>query len=243
MKSLSTIFLDGKFIKIGNKTLEVFTPGIFQAQGVFETMLAVGQEVFDVASHLKRLRGAFKGVRVSKSIIEQVVKLNGFEVSRVRVIAWKEGQHKHVVVMALKHVLTNNKEYKVCLIKTSRQAHARFSNIKSLDYKIFADAYQMALSQGFDEALLINNKGYVFEASRSNVFWFKENRMYTPPLSSGCLNGIMRSKVIKYARKFKISFQEKIFSVEELKAADRVFLTNSLIGIKVLKNSFPFLPR
>ncbi len=235
MKNLSTIYINGEFVKVPTATLEVFTPGVFAAQGVFETMLAIGEEVFDGRSHLMRLSRAFKGAKISLSIIQKVVKLNGFAVSRVRVLAWKHKEHKHVIVMALKYVLPTQETYKACLIKTSRPANARLANIKSLDYKIFADAYTHARLKGFDEALLINKKGYVFEASRGNVFWVKNNKIFTPPLSSGCLNGITRAKVIKLAHQLKIPFQEKNCLVTELKVADSIFITNSLIGLKSLK--------
>lgn len=243
MKTQTTIYINGEFLKVDPEILDIFTPGSFEAKGVFETMLAVGQDVFDVDLHLKRLRGSFKGAKVSAGMISKLVKLNDFAVSRVRVIAWREGRQKHTVAMTLKHSLPKNESYKVCLVKTDRAATARFANIKSLDYKIFAQAYHKARARGFDEVLLINNKGFIFEASRANVFWVKNNKIFTPPLSSGCLNGITRAKVIKLVQKLKIPFGEKNLSIKDLRSADTVFLTNSLIGVKSIKNSFPLLPR
>ncbi len=233
------IYIDGKYIKTNSKRLEAFTPGLFKKEGVFETLLAIGEQVFDVKEHLNRLHSAFKGVKISADVITQIVKINGFKVSRVRIVAWQEKGIKHIAVMALKYTISSKKEFKACVIKTNRTASSRFANKKSLDYDLFANAYNKAVAQGFDEALLMNNKGNIFEATRSNVFWFKEGKLYSPPLSSGCLKGIMRSKVIQYAKRFKVVFQEKNLSVEEVKSAENVFLTNSLIGIRFIK----FIPK
>ena len=226
------VYIDGKYTKVDTKMLEACAPGVLKAQGVFETMLAEGSKVFDVGLHLKRLKGSFRGVRVSEGIIKKVVKLNGFKVSRVRVIAWYEGKQKHTAVMALKYTFPKKKTFKVCLIKTNRKANSRLANTKSLDYKIFYDAYHKARTKGFDEALLINQRGHVFEASRANVFMVSNGKLITPPLSSGCLNGITRQKVIKLARKSGIPVLEQNITPAMLKSATAAFLTNSLLGIK-----------
>ena len=77
--------------------------------------------------------------------------------------------------------------------------------------------------------------GHIFEASRANIFWIKDKVLYTPPLSSGCLNGITRQQVIKQARKLRIPVKEKNLTPEILKKSDAAFLTNSLIGIKPIE--------
>ena len=121
------------------------------------------------------------------------------------------------------------------MIKTNRPANDRLANVKSLDYELFAKAYAQARAQGFDEVLLLNRRGYIFEASRANIFWIKDNVLYTPPLSSGCLNGITRQQVIKQAKILRISIKEKNLTPKILKEADAAFLTNSLIGIKPIE--------
>jgi len=230
-KQRKTVFLDDKYIQETPQFIEAITPGIFKAQGVFETMLAVGDKIFDVEAHLKRLHGAFGKTNITPQIISAVVKANGFDASRVRVLAWKKGRQTHTAVMALKYVFQHKKSFRVCLIKTNRQADSRLANTKSLDYKIFANAYKSAHAQGFDEALLLNRKGFVFEASRANVFIFNEDKLMTPPLSSGCLNGITRMKVIHMARTLNIPVSEKNLTPVMIKLAPQKFLTNSLLGI------------
>jgi branched-chain amino acid aminotransferase len=133
---------------------------------------------------------------------------------------------------AFPYKVLNKKAYRVCLIETNRAANDRLADVKSLDYGLFAEAFAQARAQGYDEALLLNRSGFIFEASRANIFWIKDKVLYTPPLSSGCLNGITRRQVLKGAKSLKIPVKEGSLTPEILKGADTAFLTNSLIGIK-----------
>ncbi len=226
-----TIYIDGKYLKVSPKIADAFTPGVFYAQGVFETMLAVEGRVPDLKEHLAR---AYKGsgIKVAAAVVHKVVKANGFPLARVRVLVWKEGRQTHTVVMALKYQSPSKKMFRACAVQTNRPANARMAHTKSLDYALFADTYQQALAQGYDEALLLNNKGHIFEASRANIFWVSKGVLYTPPLSSGCLAGITRERVIQYAKAQGIPFKERNLTVKVLQNAGASFLTNSLIGIK-----------
>lgn len=238
-----TVCIDGQYIKVAPHVLEAFTPGVFQGKGVFETMLAIGDKVFDVPAHLKRLNGSFKDTKVSVSMVQKVVGANGFNVSRVRVLAWKEGRQVHTIVMALKYTSSKALVIKVCLLKTNRPATSKLANTKSLDYKLFADAYAKARAKGFDDVFLLNAKGFIFEASRANVFIVTNNQLITPPLSSGCLNGITRQQLMKAAVKMGITVTEKNLTPAMVSSAKEVFVTNSLLGIKPVKFSLSFLPR
>jgi branched-subunit amino acid aminotransferase/4-amino-4-deoxychorismate lyase len=228
----ATMYVDGHYLKVDPRILDVFTPGSFKGKGVFETMLAIGTKVFDVKEHLQRLNNSFKGAKVSSSVIQEIVLRNGFDISRVRVLAWRQGHQKHVAVMALAYQFPTNESFKVCVLKTNRAANSKLAHTKSLDYKIFADAYLKAKAKGYDEALLLNQKGYVFEASRANIFVLNNDQLITPPLSSGCLNGITRQKLIKTAQKMGVPVLEKNLTVPMIKTAQERFLTNSLIGLK-----------
>lgn len=239
----SSIYLNGKHFKCASSMLDAFTPGVFQGKGVFETMLAVGHKIFDVEEHLKRLKSSMPQATISSAIVRRVVEANGFELSRVRVMVWKEKRVLHQLVMALKHQPAKKDVYKACFVKTNRKANSRLSSIKSLDYGLFAQAYAQACAQGFDEALLLNEKGDVFEASRANVFVMYQGVLFTPPLSSGCLDGIIRRRVMAKARRMGIPVCERTLSPSFVSSAADVFLTNSLIGIKPVKISSIVLPR
>jgi branched-chain amino acid aminotransferase len=234
---MRTIYFDGRYIKVNVQIIEAFTPGVFKAKGVFETMLGLDGVVLDTALHMKRLREGLKTLsitppRIDRSIFKELVCRNKLSWARVRMMVWQAGRQTHLMMVALPYKTRDKQSYRVCLLKTDRAANAHWANVKSLDYELFAQAYVKAQRGGFDEALLINRNGFIFEASRANIFWVKDRTLYTPPLSSGCLNGITRRQVIKQAVHLKISVKEKELTPAMLKAADAAFLTNSLIGIK-----------
>jgi branched-chain amino acid aminotransferase len=239
---MKTIFLDGQYLKVKDPLIEAFTPGAFKAKGVFETMLGVGGKVLDADVHLKRLRLGLKtlGIKIpviDPSILEKVLRRNRFTCARVRLIVWKEGKQAHVMTAALPYEFPGKKAYRVCLVKTKRAANSRLASVKSLDNGLFARSYASARARGLDEALLLNAKGQICEASRANIFWIKGWILYTTPLSSGCLNGITRQQVIKQAQFLKMPVKERNLTLSLLQKADHAFLTNSLVGIKPIETA------
>lgn len=233
---MKTIFLDGKYFRTEEQIIDAYTPGVFKANGVFETMLGLDGKVLDAALHLRRLRKGLKILRIRApsiriSALNEVLQCNHLSCARVRLMVWQAGQRTHVMIAALPYKMPHKKAYRVCLIKTGHGANDRSAELKSLEYELFARAFSRAQSRGFDEALLIDHNGHIFEASRANIFWVKEGVIFTPPLSSGCLNGITRQQVIKQAKNLGTSVKEEILTPEILDQADAAFLTNSLIGV------------
>ncbi|MBI3602359.1 MAG: aminotransferase class IV [Candidatus Omnitrophica bacterium] len=243
-KQSPVVFLDDHFIKPDDDVLASLTPGHRRLHGVFETMKFEGGRILFLKEHLTRLFKGLKALQLSRTPsvarISRIIRLsNGrhrFVRARLRLMVWQEKKYMHWALVTRPYELPKKKVFRVTFIKTQRLASARLANVKSLDYGLFARAFQQAQRQGFDEALLINARGYIFEASRANIFWVKKGRLYTPPLSSGCLNGIMRQQVMKYARQLKIPFEQKNLTIKAFQEADTVFLTNSLIGIKPVKS-------
>lgn len=106
----------------------------------------------------------------------------------------------------------------------------RFKNANSLLY-VLAGIYKK--EHHFDDCLIVNEDNKIIEAISSNLFWIKHETVFTPFISSGCVDGIMRKQVIKAIRKAGLHFQETGGTdVDELLNADELFLTNAIQGIK-----------
>ena len=239
-----TIYIDGKYISCSQEVLDAFMPGTFKARGVFETMRAIDGKIAFVPQHLERLQAGLKVLGIKRSdssakitaIIHRVIKKNTkLKDARVRVMIFQQGKDVHCAVMAVPYTAPSVRQYKqglrALMIKTNRSAVSHLANVKSLDYSLFADAYAQAKAQGYDEALLLNRKGHVFEASRGNIFILKGGVLMTPPLSSGCLNGIIRQQVMAMAKHLPIPILVRNCTPAMIKSADKVFLTNSMVGI------------
>ena len=100
-------------------------------------------------------------------------------------------------------------------------------NIKSCNALIYAIAARQALENKWNDALVCNTDGNVIESTIANIFWIKDEQVYTPPLKDGCVAGVMRRFVTA-----QIAVTEKSLDRETLLQADEVFLTNAVRRIK-----------
>jgi branched-chain amino acid aminotransferase len=101
------------------------------------------------------------------------------------------------------------------------------ANYKTSNALIYAIAAQQAKANKWNDALLCNTHDHIIESTIANIFWIKDDKVYTPPLTEGCVAGVMRRYVVQ-----KIAVAESILTTEILQQADAVFLTNAIRRIK-----------
>jgi branched-chain amino acid aminotransferase len=110
----------------------------------------------------------------------------------------------------------------------------KFANIKSNNFLPYIMAALHAKQLKVNDCIVLNNFDRIADTTIANIFIIKEDIIYTPPLKEGCVAGVTRRLIIeKFSSKFKII--EKQLSIEELHNADEVFLTNSIKGIRWVK--------
>ena len=102
--------------------------------------------------------------------------------------------------------------------------------IKSTNYIENIIEKNKAKEDGFKDVLFLNENGYLSETSCANIFIVKNDKIYTPKVSCGLLNGIIRMWVVK-----NFPVIETELTLDDLKNADEVFITNSLMGIMQVK--------
>jgi branched-chain amino acid aminotransferase len=106
------------------------------------------------------------------------------------------------------------------------------SNLKSCNALLYAIAAQKAERTGWHDALVCNTNEYIIESAIANIFWIKNDVVYTPPLSDGCVAGVMRHFLLQQLPLHGYTVQQKSLSSEMLLLADEVFLTNAVRRIK-----------
>lgn len=106
------------------------------------------------------------------------------------------------------------------------------SNLKTSNALIYAMAALQAKANKWNDALIYNTNDHIIESTIANIFWVKNETIYTPPLSSGCVAGIMRKHIISSLAKNNIIVTEKDLSELELLSADELFVTNAIRRIK-----------
>ncbi len=113
------------------------------------------------------------------------------------------------------------------------------SNLKSGNALIYVMAAKFAHEVGWDDALILNENGNVCEATSSNLFVLLDGSYITPPLSEGCVHGIMRQVFIEQLRTSPKVLIEKPVTPEMLKQAEGIWLTNAIYGIRKVEKLLP----
>lgn len=131
-----------------------------------------------------------------------------------------------------KGYILNQKGYSVDLFTEFKKAQNALSSIKSANSAIYVMAGIHKTNNNLDECLLLNDKHHIIEGISSNIFAVKNGVLYTPPVGDGCVNGVMRKKIIEIAQANKIAVYEISVMQNVLLGADELFLTNTINGIR-----------
>jgi len=242
------IFLNGKFIPAGQARVSILTPGFLCGFGLFETMRAYNNRIVYFDAHLERLKrsAGLLDIRCPyslakvKEIIYEAVKINGLRDAYVRLTLWKSERGADTLIIAKKYQPYSSRKYKkgfrACISPFRQNENSYLAQLKTTSYLLYRLAYAKAKEKGFDEAIILNHKGYIAEASRSNLFFIKDKELFTPSLECSCLDGITRRVIFDLAKKYNIKAYEGDFSIPDLYASDEAFLTNSLMGIMPLES-------
>ena len=217
-------------------------------------MRAYQGRVFRLDRHLSRLAhsAGVLGISIEMKELERgvkdVIRANKLGDARVRItVSPGEGgmtpdpdtcQKPTVLIMAQSYQPYTAEVYengfRATVSSIRRNSRSLLSSIKSTSYLDSMLARQEARKAGIEEAICLNEKGLLAEASMSNIFLVVDGGLKTPGLDSGVLPGITREAVLELAARLDIDTLEQDISLEELFQAEEAFLTNSLIEVMPL---------
>lgn len=255
------IYLNGKLISRFEAKLSPFDHGFLYGYGLFETMRAYSGYIFRLDSHVTRLCYSAERIGLTHSILTTengkqslkaacvtTLKANKLENARIRLtVSAGEGDmtpdpskcsSPTVSVTARDHAPIPPKKYntgfRAALSSLRRNSQSPLSRLKSNCYMENILARMTARAAGCDEAILLNEQGYLAEGSTTNIFLVSNKELITPSLESGVLPGITREVVLEIARAANIKTLERQVELEELIEAEEAFLTNSILEIMPL---------
>ena len=244
------IWMDGHMVPWREAKLHVLTHGLHYASAVFEGDRCYNGTIFKLTQHSQRLARSAElmgfNLPFSVSEIDQacrdVVAANKLVDGYVRPIAWRGSEQMgvsaqqttiHVAIAAWEWPSYFSPELRENGIKL---AHAKYrrppaecapTQAKAAGlYMICTISKHAAEAEGAQDALMLDAKGQVAEATGANLFMVKDGVLHTP-VPDSFLNGITRQTVIKLAVKRGIEVRERVFMPEELMQADEIFLTGS----------------
>ena len=229
--------------------------GFLFGDAVFETCKIVNNRVLFLEDHYFRLMSSMRILRMeipmhfTMEFLEEeflnLVKANAMENSaRVRMTVFRnhggfylpETNEISYLIQSTELKSTeysmDGKSYEVDLFKDFYVTKQLLSTIKSTNKAVHITGSIFANENGLQNCLLLNDAKNVIEALNGNVFMFKDGKLITPPVSEGCLNGIMRKQLLSLAKKMDVEVQEAPISPFDLQKAEELFVTNVISGIQ-----------
>ena len=249
------IWLDGEMVPWREAKVHVLTHTFHYGLGVFEGVRAYatpdrGTCIFRLKEHTDRL---FRSAHIlsmdmpfDKDTLNQaqkdVVRENGLEEGYLRPMCFygsegmglrADGLRTHVMVAAWEWPSYMDPDARDRGIKVRTSSYTRHHvNITMCKAKANGNyinsmlALREALDSGAEEALLLDNEGYVAEGSGENFFMVRDNQIYTPELTS-CLDGITRATIFTLAEELGYSIQERRITRDDVYVADEAFFTGT----------------
>ena len=224
--------------------------------GVFETVRIAGGKILFLEDHYFRLMAAMRVVRMEipmsftmEYFESQVLSLaqaeNCLDAARARITVYRNAggfylpQSRNVsflisvLPLGSRKYEAQRRPYEIELYKDFYVTAQLLSTIKTTNRMVNITGSIFADENGYDNCLLLNEAKNVVEALSGNIFMLSGNKLITPPLTDGCLNGIMRKQILALASKMdNIEVSQKTISPFDLQKADELFITNVIVGIQ-----------
>lgn len=230
--------------------------GFLYGDAVFETVKIVNSKILFLEDHYFRLMSSMRVLRmeipmnftleyIEVQILALIKNKNALVASRARITVFRnDGGYYLPITNSVSFLITsetlgttaysiNQKPYQVDLFNDFYITKHLLSSIKTTNRIINITASIFANENDFDNCLLLNDSKNVVEALQGNLFMVSGNKLITPPISEGCLNGVMRKQILILASKIEnITVSEQIISPFDLQKADELFITNVIKGIQ-----------
>lgn len=244
------IYLNGDYVRKEDATVSVFDHGLLYGDGVFEGIRLYDDCIFKLDEHLERLEYSAKAILLDlpmtrsefSDAVCETCRRNELHNGYVRLVVTRGPGHlgltpdgcgpPNVIIIADEIQLYPEEFYenglKIISVPTRRINPAALPPaIKSLNYLNNILAKIEAKRVGFQEALMLNDKGEVAECTGDNVFILSKGVLFTPPLDAGSLRGITRAAVIDLAGELDVLCREQALTRYDLWTADECFLTGT----------------
>lgn len=214
--------------------------GYWFGLGAFETIWVYKNKAIFIDEHLDRLKNAVSYLNIvqepidqwidkRKNEIEKYISENPMENGVLKLTVSKE----NITITSRQNTYTTEQYEKGFELEYSnirRNETSPFTYMKTLSYSDCIWEKRKAKENGFDEPIFLNTKGEICEGATTNIFFVSKDKIVTPPVSSGLLNGVMRQYIMKI-----VNVEERIIRPENIGEFTEIFITNSLLGVMSVK--------
>ncbi len=229
----------------------------YYGDGVFETISFFNGNLLFLNKHFHRLQEACHAIKINfppfslqelASICFDLLTINKISNSaRIRIQVFRKGSlgftpqnidsHYLIEVIQSDSIFQPKEEgIKVAIYDENKLHFTTWSPFKTCNALHYILASKYAKVWGFDDAFLVDSQNNLVELTSSNLFFVQNNKLNTPPINSGCVEGIMRSIVIHSAKNIGIPIIENSLKFNELNSVTEIFSTNVVKGIQPIRS-------
>ena len=245
---MNFISFNGRQVSQHEPVLDASNRAFKYGEGLFETIRVVKGEIPLADYHFKRLFRGMNQLKIAMDslsrdlLTQQILKLcqinNCLVKSRVRLQIFRNSDHTpgyiiEAVDLPDTAIGWDENGYNIDVFSGASKSTDELANLKSSNFLPYVMADFYAKDNSLDDAIVLNSKGRIADTSRANIFLIRNGLVYTPSLTEGCVDGVMRSWL-----KVKLGEEiiETVVSVDDLNTATEVFLTNAIFGIRWVKS-------
>ena len=227
--------------------------GFLYGDGFFETIKIFNKKPFNLENHFDRIiySADFLDIKFSLSVLDLsksiliLIEKNNIKSGSVRVSVYRNSKGKYFPEENTSSILINSRNdindvfversfINIGYYKENLKSPSPLSNLKSLNSLLYIMASKYANENNFDDVILFNTNNNIIETTNSNIFILNYNKVITPPLKDGCVDGSMRKLLISIIKNKYEFIEESIFE-NDLDTCSEVILSNSTYGVRGTK--------
>jgi branched-chain amino acid aminotransferase len=252
----SYIWINGEFVENKNAKLHAMTHSLHYSGAVFEGERAYNGKIFKLDEHVERLINSAKDMRLKinysadeiiKAHNELLIKNNVGD-AYIRPLIWRGDESLNLVNNALStnlliaSVPSSIRKSIPLKLHVGKWCKPPINSLPpqvkgSGHYAMALVTLEDAIELGYDDALLLDYRGYIAECTATNIFFVKGDELITP-IADAFLNGITRLTIIELAKTLGIKTKEQYITLDQLKEYDGCFLTGTASEIKLVNSIY-----
>ncbi len=252
---MSYVYLNGEFVKSDAAMISVFDQGFLYGDGIFESFRSIGDQLYQFPQHYQRLLQSAEALcypvaftqKELEAILLELQQRNRLNEAYYRItitrgkgqIGFQRSMENDLTCLVVGKEFQGfdsscyNQGIQLRVAQTRRNAPEAInpkikstSNLNSLLGKLEAK------ESGAFEVIMLNNKEHICEGASSNIFWTKGQWVFTPDASTGLLEGVTRSTIIRLCEeKLNLRVISGEFKLQDLKFSDEVFITSTSLEV------------
>ena len=257
------VYINGRPVDYRRAAISVFDYTLHCAIGLFESILAVDDRLIHLDAHLDRMETGLRrlGLKMNynRAAIGRALRLaitdHPGRIKKVKILLtygysplWPgDRPGPKTIVIVADHRLRFKKQ-KLIISPMIISSANPLRGIKSLNFMTEWMSQKAAQATGFDQGIIVNQKGQIAETGSANIFMVKQGRLYTPPLEVGGLPGTIRQEIIRLAKANRIPINERKLTPHDLIEADEIFTTSSFklvwpaVQLRIRGRDYTFQP-